>query len=71
MIFLATRSRGKIDWRSLINSWIIISTSSFISGLAPMDPKSPDEWKSYREIGHEVLDLIINNLQEIRSEPVW
>jgi hypothetical protein len=36
-----------------------------------MDPTSHDEWKSYRELGHEILDLIVNNLQEIRAEPVW
>lgn len=36
-----------------------------------MDPKTNEEWEHYRQISHQILDMIIDNMKDIRNTPVW
>jgi hypothetical protein len=36
-----------------------------------MDPSSDQEWERYRELGHQAIDLVVNDLRDLRSAPVW
>src|SRR5690242_7382305 len=47
------------------------STTTTLSPEISLDPQSPQEWAELRQLGHRMVDEMLDYLRTVRERPVW